>query len=167
MRFTKRSKRPTSLDLTTLQAQLAKIQGELAVSRVANNILEQLVASKNTESRITGDIDEMLQTQDLTKPQDRIRDLLSTEKKMILVAQVMSGQLRSPGEVILRRIGMAMGLNDCNLAAVISRADALQSLAPLRDQMKRFVMDVDDDDVSWNCGEDEDEFRRLREVLTR
>lgn len=164
MRFTKRSKRP---DLTTIQAQLAKTEGELAVSRASNNILETLVKQKNVEDRIAGDIDAMLQTQDLTPPQDRIRELVSTEKKMALIMRVMSGSLREPVEVVLKRIGMAMGLNDCNLQSVIDRADALQSLAPLRDQMKMFMLDVEDEDVRFSRCEDAEEFRRLREVLTR
>ena len=161
------SRRAGEIDLAALQNQLAEAQSNLTISRAANTILEAQLDREKTRSRLARDIDVQLETKDLTNPEARIADLLSTEKKVELIHRVLSGSLREPVEATLRRIGMAMGLNDCNLDAVVKRAEALQSLAPLRDRVKEFFLSVEGRDIKFEFPEDADAYEDTRRLVLK
>ena len=99
-------------------------------------------------------------------PEARMSQLLVQERKLEAVSRLLSGECVDPDAVLLRELGNRLGLSSPTVESIYNRCDALQSLAPLRDQIRNALAGIDWlQDVRFEYEEDEDKLNEALRLL--
>jgi len=151
-------------DSTDREAKLfASLQkAEAALAAVTSERDELAVTNNRRSLRIHG----QLHTKDTQTPEERIGQLLNTERRLLAVESLLSGAAVSDTEHILRQLGNRLGMSSPTLERIYGRMDSLQSLAPLRDKLRQALSGIDwDADVTFEYPEDREDIEEALKLL--
>ncbi len=150
-----RRERELLAQVITLQEQLAAVASER----------DEL---KNTNSRRSLRMNQQLETRDLQTPEARMSQLLVQERKLQAVFRLLSGEAIDGETEMLKQLGNRLGMSMPTMERVFGRMDALQSLAPLRDQLRQGMAGVDwKNDVTFDFPEDRETVERMLALVGR
>ena len=135
--------------------------------------LEDQVKSLTAECEEVADINNrrslrlhvQMETSDVQTVESRMDELLGNERKLLAVARLLSGEDVETNVILLREMGNRLGMSSPTVEGIYARLDALQSLAPLRDQIRTCLASIDWESVEFEFEEDENNIHKLIQLV--